>query len=185
MEYIESCLEYPVLNICILLGFAAFIFIQYKRGKIHLKEIRKLALILGILIIPSTFLDLRFYYEYLHNPEIEEVIEMEDKITKEINPLSVFVGKRHRNGYEAEFVYSKDSREFLLGDCNSESIILDESEKEMFEIIEGLKEEGELSDLADNYLNDQKDKMNSGNKFKVIYKKTKRYNIITSIKNIG
>lgn len=141
-------------------------------------------MVTGIIIAPAAFLDLRFYYEYVNAPETQEIIEVEERMTKRIKPYSLFIG-RGLNGYIAsDFVYTKDAREFLLGGTFEDFVFINEPEKESLQILEEMREKGELTDSIDSYIDEKKDIINRGNKFKISYKKTKRYSVITSIENV-
>lgn len=135
---------------------------------------------INIILLSTAFIDLRFCYQYYTNSEIEDTIRIESIETKRIRPASMIVGKglSSKTGYH--FVYTNNSKKFLLTDKIDENIYKSIMYKESQDVIKESINEGALSDVADDYIENIKEI----NEFKIKYIKTSRYNIITSIENV-
>lgn len=185
MEYITDCLRSSIINIIVCVVLFISVFIGYKMKKVGKKEITIILLFIFIFMIPRAFFDFKFYYEYYNNPKIEDVIEIESIENKTQRPLSSYRALYSRYRYtNIQFLYSMDSRKFILKNKFNVDEFINKQEEELLDIIEIMREDGVLSDLADNYIEEQEDKVKRGDKYKITYVKTGRYNVIVNMEHV-
>lgn len=180
MTYIRDCFGDAILGIILCIFFLIIGVIEYKKNKSIQNKKNMGIFVILLFLIPLIFLDLQFYNQYSNNYEIKDTIEIKSVSNTRITPYSRIIG-RYAYANISQLVYSTDDRVFLLRDSFFDiDTIIDINYKESGEIIKEMREEGLLSDMADNYIH----RIPTSNKFKIKYKETSRYNVITSIERV-
>lgn len=177
MEYIDGCLSSGVVLLIMCSVILIYEYINIKKNMSKSKKELLLAITMSIILLPASFSDLRFYYEFYNSPQVEDVIEIDYIENKKMTP-SYTKKRKRRDKYNAmQLVYAKDGKEFLMLDELDDDMVSSINNRDMNDIIQSAREEGLLSDLADNYL----ETVTYDSKFKVKYIETKRHNVVVAI----